>query len=63
MQLKGLRDEFKKSNKEICDAFVKTSGEMQKMRKILDDTYKRPVVIWTPLEDMALTEPDTSIEF
>jgi len=32
MQLKGLREEFKKTNKEICDAFVKTSGEMNKMR-------------------------------
>ena len=33
------------------------------MRKHLDPKYKGRVVLWTPLEDMALTEPETSAEF
>ena len=63
LQLKQIRDDLGKSNKEICDAFIKTSGDTKKMRMLLDDAQKKPVVIWTPLEDMALTEPDTSVEF
>ena len=33
------------------------------MRMLLDEKNKKPVVTWSPLEDMALTEPDTSVEF
>lgn len=33
------------------------------MRHLFDSHYKKPVVTWSALEDMALTEPDTSDEF
>lgn len=35
------------------------------MRAYLDsfDKNHHKVILWSPLEDMALTEPDTSVEF
>lgn len=63
LQLQNLRDTFTKSNKEICEAFIKTSGNMDRVRQLLDKKNTKPVVTWSALEDMALTEPDISDEF
>ena len=37
------------------------SGDVARMRIFLE--AKKAVVTWSPLEDMALMEPDTSVEF
>lgn len=68
LTLQNLCKEFKKSKEEICELFCKVSGDVNKIRKILDPeniknaSIKMPVM-WSALEDMALTEPDTSVEF
>ena len=41
--------------------FASVSGDMSKIRDHL--LKKEAVMTWTPLEDMALTEPDNSVEF
>ena len=40
--------------------FAKCSGDERRLLKLLEGGE---VTLWTPLEDMALTEPDTSLEF
>ena len=60
-QMKNFRKEFKKSNAELSALFIKCSGDTGKMRLILDN--KKGVTVWNALEDLALMEPDTSVEF
>lgn len=57
--------EFGKTKEEICDLFCRCSGNVSRIREYLDCYSKthHKVVLWSPLEDMALTEPDTSVEF
>lgn len=45
--------------------FCRCSGVIERVSAYLDKTHKNhaTVVTWSPLEDMALTEPDTSVEF
>ena len=65
MQLRNLQKEFKKSKEEICELFCRVSGVVERIRWYLDPTHEKhdKVITWSPLEDMALTEPDTSVEF
>lgn len=62
-QIHNLKTQLKLSNQEIVEAFIRTSGDTARMRLVLDPKNRKPVVTWSPLEDMALTEPDTSVEF
>ena len=49
-----------KSYREVCDLYTQVSGDIQK----LSNYFKgHKVTTWTALEDMALMEPDTSIEY
>jgi len=50
----------KKSHKEICELYTKVSGDVVKMRQYLEN---KKVTTWSALEDMALMEPDTSVEY
>ncbi len=56
----NLKEQFKKSYKELSDIFTSVNGEMDKVRSVLEN---KTVIRWTPLEDLALTEPETSVEF
>ena len=63
-QLKGIKKiESKPSNEQIVEAYVKCSGDISRVRNYLTQNTHKKVVTWTPLEDMALTEPDNSLEF
>ena len=66
-QLSNYCVKFKKSKQEICEIYSKVSGEIEHIRNYLmnDFTLKggKKLITWSPLEDMALTEPDTSVEF
>ena len=59
-QLKNFQKEFGKTRMEICQIFTMVSGNISRIRAYLQG---KPVVTWNPLEDMALTEPETSQEF
>ena len=65
MQLRNFCTEFNKSKEEICELYCRVSGVIDRIRSVLDpnDQKHQTVVTWSPLEDMALTEPDTSVEF
>ena len=56
----NFRDEFHKTNKELSDIYTSVNGDVAKVREFLEN---KTVVRWTPLEDLALTEPETSVEF
>lgn len=49
-----------KSHKEICELYTMVSGDVTKMRQYLEN---KKVTTWSALEDMALMEPDTSVEY
>ena len=67
MALQNFCKEFKRSKDDICEIFCKVSGDIDKMRLYLENKTiagnSKKLVTWSPLEDMALTEPDTSVEF
>ena len=44
----------------VCTIWTEVSGELSKVRQALDG---KNVKKWSELEDMALTEPEDSIEF
>ena len=60
-QMLNLKNEFKKTLKELSQIFTSVNGDMKKVRSVLEK--KVAVIRWTPLEDLALTEPETSVEF
>ena len=60
-QMLGFKKEFNKTLKELSQIFTSVNGDMKKMRLVLEK--KSGVIRWTPLEDLALTEPETSVEF
>ena len=46
---------------EIVTVYCKTSGDADRTYEYI--VNKKKVPMWTPLEDMALMEPDTSLEY
>ena len=60
-QMLGFKKEFNKTLKELSQIFTSVNGDMKKMRLVLEK--KSDAIRWTPLEDLALTEPETSVEF
>ena len=38
LKFNEMREDFKKDDNEICDAFIKTSGDFNKMRSLLNDS-------------------------
>lgn len=59
-QLQNLQNKFKMTKEEIGEVYAQCSGNLNKMRRILD---KKEVVTWSYLEDLALACPDDSPEF
>lgn len=59
-QLLSLEHEFKKPRAEICRIFVAVCGKVERIRDYLEG--KTPQ-IWNALEDLALTELETSHEY
>ena len=65
-QLQHFMQEFKMSKQQISEIFCKVSGDADKIRPYIEHSTGKggkQLVTWSPLEDMALTEPDTSVEF
>jgi head-tail adaptor len=56
-QLINLEQQFKVSRAEICRIYVAVCGKIERMRSYLE---KKPTVMWSPLEDLALTEVEGS---
>ena len=51
---------YNKPPSEIADIFVKVSGDVNSVRRYFEGEN---VVIWTYLEDLALTRPEGSLEY
>lgn len=59
-ELKEIESRYKKTAHEIAEMFVKVSGDTEAIRKFYDGG---DVVMWSYLEDLALTKPEDSMEF
>lgn len=49
-----------KTKEEIANIYVSVSGNIKKVRAVLEN---RPCCVWTELEDLALAKPEESPEF
>ena len=59
-RLKAIENKYSKPAEEIADMFVKVSGDFNSLERYFEGEH---VVLWTYLEDLALTKPEDSMEF
>ena len=58
--LKVIENKYKKSADEIAEIFVKVSGDIQNLERYFQGEN---VLLWTYLEDLALTKSEDSMEY
>jgi hypothetical protein len=59
-QLKEVEMKYKRTAEEIADIFVKVSGDLHSLKRYFEGDS---VILWTYLEDLALTKPEDSMEY
>lgn len=59
-KLKAIEEKYRKPAEEIADVFVKVSGDFTSLERYFQGEN---VVLWTYLEDLALTKPEDSMEY
>ena len=57
----GIAKRFEKTYREVCDLYTMVSGDVEKISLYYEGA--KVVSTWSALEDMALMEPDTSVEY
>lgn len=59
-QMKTIIEDFKISDEEVVELWIKLSGDITQIRKLLKG---KKVIAWTYLEDLALEKQEESAEF
>lgn len=59
-KLKAIESKYKKSADEIADIYVKVSGDIDNLERFFQGEH---VVVWSYLEDLALTKSEDSMEY